>query len=99
MSQASNQLPIPPDAVSDTESSEIVRAWIVNGGLQCSLRIGIWKDIRSWGILLADIAKYVADARAKEGGFDRNETIGLIRKMFNIEIDNPTCESEGGYVA
>ena len=99
MSQAMNQLPIPPDAISDAESAEIVRAWIVNGGLQCSLKIGIWEDVRCWGILLADIAKYVADAREKEGGFDRHETIDLIKAMFNDEIDNPTCESEGDYVS
>ena len=99
MSQTTNQLPIPPDAISDTESVEIVRAWVVNGGLQCSLKIGIWEDIRCWGILLADIAKYVADAREKEGGFDTDETIALIREMFNNEIDNATCESEGDYVS
>jgi hypothetical protein len=98
VSHSDNQLPIPPDAMTDPKSIEMVRAWIVDGGLQASLQMGIWEDVRAWGILLADIVKYVADAKEKGGGMDRSQTIRQIRKSFIAELDASTCESEGDFV-
>lgn len=98
MSVAENQLLIPPDAESDPKSVEMVRAWIVNGGLQCSLQMAVWDDVRAWGILLADVLRFVADARLKNAAIARLETIALIRQAFDAELDSPTCETEGDYV-
>jgi hypothetical protein len=98
MSHTENCLQIPPDAASDPKSVEMVRAWIIDGGLQCSLQMGIWEDVRAWGILLADIARYVADAQGKESGMDHAEVIAAIRTTFEVELDNPTSETEGDFV-
>jgi hypothetical protein len=98
VSHTDNQLPIPPDAMSDPKSVEMVRARIVDGGLQASLEMGIWEDVHAWGILLADIAKYVADATEKAGGTDRSLTIQQIRASFDAELDASTCEPEGDFV-
>ena len=98
MSHTNNQLPIPPDAMTDPRSVEMVRAWIVNGGLQASLQMGVWEDVRAWGILLADLVKYVADAKEKDGGIDRSHTIKQVRKSIDAELDASTCESEGEFV-
>jgi hypothetical protein len=98
VSHTDNQLPIPPDALTDPKSIEMVRAWIVDGGLQASLEMGVWDDVRAWGILLADIAKYVADAKEKDGGMDQSRTIEQIRKSFDDELNASTCESEGDFV-
>ena len=97
MSHNDNQLPIPPDAMTDPKYMEMVRAWIINGGLQASLQMGVWEDVRAWGILLADLVKYVADARPKDGGVDRSHTIEQIRRSLDSELNASTCESEGDF--
>ena len=99
MGERPRQLLIPPDAEAAPDSVEMVRDWIVDGGLQCSLEMGIREDFRARGILLADILRYVADAREKQGGVDTSESIRRIRSAFDAELDSPTCETEGDDVA
>jgi hypothetical protein len=97
------QLPIPGDAIADPQSVEMIRAWIANRGLHCSLNIGIWgadgsmDERRAWGILLADVVKHVADALVGEG-LDKNETVAKVRESFLAELDKPTSSSQGGFV-
>ena len=97
MSVSENQLFIPPDAHADPKSVEMVRAWIVDGGLQISLQTAVWDDVRSWGILLADVCRFIADAHHKKNGLDRVQTIANIRKTFEVELDSPTCPTEGDF--
>jgi Domain of unknown function (DUF5076) len=103
MGFSDGQLSIPGEAIADPNSAEMVRAWIANKGLHCTVNIGIWgqggrHDERdAWGILLADITRHVADALALEGE-DRIESIARIRKSFLIELDNPTSGTTGDFV-
>jgi hypothetical protein len=94
------ELAIPPGALEDPQSGEMLRAWIAKGGLHCTLRIGTWKadEAIAWGILLSDAARHVADALEKEKGTKREETLAAIRESFDREMDAPTSEIEGGFV-
>ena len=94
------QLNIPPGALEDPKSCEMLRAWIAKGGLHCSLRIGVWKDKEAiaWGIVLSDAARHVADALQKETGVNSQETIAAIRESFDREIEAPTADTEGSFV-
>ncbi len=94
------ELAIPPGALEDPQSGEMLRAWIAKGGLQCSLRIGTWKEKEAiaWGIVLSDAARHVADALAKEKGINREETLAAIRESFDREMESPTSETEGNFV-
>ena len=62
------ELTIPPAAADGRKSVELVRAWIVDDGLHCSLRPGVWPgggesyEPIGWGLLLADVARHAADA-------------------------------------
>jgi hypothetical protein len=99
MSHTANNLSIPPDAISDPHSVEMVRAWIANSALHCCLQVGVWSDKPgAWGILLADIARHVANAMEEEQGAEVSETIATIRKAFDAEMDSPTDEPTGGFV-
>jgi hypothetical protein len=97
------QLPIPGEAIVDPKSVEMLRAWIANHALHCSLNIGVWEsspdvdERHAWGIVLADVAKHVADAFATEGK-PRDESIALIRRSFLDELDEPTSASAGDFV-
>ena len=83
------QLTVPGAAIADPKSVEMIRAWIANRGLHCSLRIGAWeqnpgvREDHAWGILLADVVKHVADALATMGK-DKKATIAAIRKHREV---------------
>lgn len=92
MSHADNRLPIPPAAAADPRSMEMIRAWITDSGLHCSLQMGLWEDenMGGWGILLADIVRQVASARQEKAGVGQAQTIAEIRHIFDAELDPPT---------
>ena len=94
------ELPIPPVAKKAAEAHEIIRAWIAEEGLHCSLSVDNWPDNESvgWGILLSDVVRHVADALLQLKGIERDETIRQIRITLNKELDHPTAEAKGEIV-
>jgi hypothetical protein len=71
----------------------MVRAWIAEGDLYIVLNIGFWEDPHrgiderdAWGILMADMARHIADAHEKEYGRDPRATLNLIRGAFDRQI-------------
>jgi hypothetical protein len=95
-----NEISPPPGAYEDAKSHELLRAWVANGGLHCSLDVGAWDDenvLIGWGILLSDVARHVADALAK-GGKNREMCLREMQKVFNDELDAPTAETSGSFV-
>ena len=92
-----NELTVPPSARSDKHAQEVLRAWIVNGGLHCSLTVdGFGEEERTvWGILLTDVVRHVANALQEAKGWDKAETVQEIRRIFNAELDAPTAEPSG----
>ena len=95
------ELKIPPAARSDKQASELVRAWVAHGGLQCSLNVNAWPDdmaATGWGILLSDIARHVADAIQQTKNLDKAGTLSKIRAVFNSELDKPTSDVAGKFV-
>jgi len=62
------ELIVPPAAQEDDKSVEMLRVWIAQKGLHCSLNIGMYEEAKrvneekAWGIILADAAKHIADA-------------------------------------
>ncbi len=93
------ELPIPPAARSDKNAREMIRAWVADNDLHCSLEIGCWGDdeLMAWGILLTDVVRHVSDAMNKDKGWDRAEIVRAIRKVFNAELDSPTAEPTGKF--
>lgn len=100
MTSSANELPVPEAAGADSESREMLRAWVANAGLHCSLNIGAWGEDEAivWGILLSDVARHVANALEEGRGVPQNETINRIREHFNLELDSPTDEPRGRFV-
>jgi hypothetical protein len=81
-------LAVPPGAL-EKGGNEILRAAIVEGGLQVSMWPA-FNEREAWGILLADITRHVARMYGTENGASEDETIDLIRSMFDAELDKPT---------
>lgn len=94
------ELVVPPAAVRDPDAVEVIRAWIAEQGLHCSLNVGMHGDdeTRAWGILLADAARHVADALSSSGHREREVVLDQICASFLRELDTPTSKTTGGYV-
>jgi uncharacterized protein DUF5076 len=96
------ELTAPPAAQRDANSVEMIRVWIAERELQCSIFVGMYKDSkfpeeRAWGILLADVARHVSDALLKSGQTNRT-TVSDIRDSFLRELDIPTSDTKGSFV-
>jgi hypothetical protein len=93
-----SELPIPPATKSDMKAREVLRAWVANNDLHCSLEIGSWGDqeAQAWGILLTDVVRHVANAMA-EKGHKKEDTVREIRKVFTAELDSATAEVSGAF--
>ena len=90
-------LGVPSEVESDSQSQEILRAWVAHGGLVCALRPETWPDAGNWGIVLADVARHVANAVHEVNGADPGATIGRIRALFEAELDRPTDTPTGHF--
>lgn len=88
------ELKIPDAAKADPEAVEILRIWLSGGSQHVSLKTGVWDDPAAWGLMLADVARHVANAYATDGA-DREETLRRAVHGFNIEMDSPTDEPRG----
>ena|SRR5881296_1585436 len=98
MTEPNRQLIIPPVAACSDKSTEILQAWMVDQSLHCSLRPTAFDNPSPWGLVLADIAKHVANALYEEHRFSVEDTLDSIRYMFNAEMLNPTDEAKGNFV-
>jgi hypothetical protein len=90
-------LEVPPEVERDATAREVFRGWVANGGLVCALRPEIWEDRASWGLVLADAARHIANATAELDGTDPAVTVQRIRKIFNQELDSPTDKPTGNF--
>lgn len=76
---------------------EVLRAWVANEGLVCAVRPETWEDATAWGIVLADVARHVANAVQELKGDDPAATVARIRAVFNSELSEPTDTPTGRF--
>lgn len=99
-----NERPIPEAALRDEDAVEMLRVWIAEQKLHCSMKVGMYRETmnipeeKAWGVILADVARHLA--KALESGYSANEAESLekIRNSFFAELGAPTSEAKGGFV-
>jgi Domain of unknown function (DUF5076) len=89
------ELLAPPAAEADPSAVEVVRVWVARGGQHVSINPFVWKDPQAWGIVLADLARHLANAYQQELGLDTKETMTKITDLFVAELTNPTDTARG----
>jgi hypothetical protein len=90
MSKSNTQeLPTPANVRARKDVHELLRVWVVDGGLAVSMGMG-FEDPSVWGLALVDIARHAARIYAAEGVCAEAEAIERIRTMWNAEIAAPT---------
>ena len=95
------ELPVPPNVLSDRNACELIRAWVAQGGLVCSLNPTAWPKDQApiaWGILLSDVARHVGDALHQSFGIEKAEVLARIRGVFDAELDRPSADAMGKFV-
>ena len=81
--------PLPPDVIGRDDAAEVLRAFVVDGGLSIAFTRA-FEEPDMWGLLLVDIARHAARAYAREAGFTEEEAMTRIVDMFEAEIARPT---------
>lgn len=99
-----NERPIPEAALRDEDAVEMLRVWIAEKKLHCSMKVGMYRETmnipeeKAWGVILADVARHVANAL--ESGYSTNaaESLKKILESFVNELDTPSSEIKGDFV-
>ncbi|MBQ0930618.1 DUF5076 domain-containing protein [Ideonella alba] len=95
-------LVVPPAAVRDDNSIQMLSGWIAEQGMHCTLNIGFFdgqghKETEAWGIFLADVVRHIANAWSEERGVDAADSVASILQSLNDELDTPTSDVSGGF--
>jgi hypothetical protein len=81
--------PLPPDVMGREDAIEVLRAFVLDGGLSIAFTRA-FEEPDMWGLLLVDIARHAARAYARESEFTEEEALARIVEMFEAEIARPT---------
>jgi len=99
-----NERPIPEAALRDQDAVEMLRVWIAEKKLHCSMKVGMYRETmnvseeKAWGTILADVARHLANALESGYASDATESLQKIRDSFVKELGAPTSETKGGFV-
>jgi len=83
------QQPLPPDVIGRDDATEVLRAFVLDGGLSIAF-MRAFEEPDMWGLLLVDIARHASRAYAKESDYTEQEALRRIIDMFEAEIARPT---------
>ena len=81
--------PLPPDVMGREDATEVLRAFVLDGGLSIAFTRA-FEEPDMWGLLLVDIARHAARAYARESNYTEDEALARIVDMFESEIARPT---------
>ena len=84
-----NEQPLPPDVIGRQDATEVLRAFVVDGGLSIAFTRA-FEEPDMWGLLLVDIARHAARAYARESEYTEEDALSRILEMFQAEIERPT---------
>ena len=81
--------PLPPDVIGRDDATEVLRAFVVDGGLSIAFTRA-FEEPDMWGLLLVDVARHASRAFARESAYSEDEALRRIIDMFEAEIARPT---------
>lgn len=83
------QQPLPPDVENREDATEVLRAFVLDGGLSIAF-MRAFEEPEMWGLLLVDIARHAARAYSRESNYTEDEALERIVEMFESEIARPS---------
>ena len=85
MDQHPHELPIPDPSANNEHAREILRVWAAGGRPQISIDTTVWEDPVSWGIMLVDLAKHLANAYEQAGRMNHAMVLSRIKQNFDAK--------------
>ncbi len=89
MAAGPKEQPLPPDVIGREDATEVLRAFVLDGGLSIAFTRA-FEEPEMWGLLLVDIARHAARAYARESDYSEEEALERILEMFGAELERPT---------
>jgi hypothetical protein len=80
---------LPPDVIGRADATEVLRAFVVDGGLSIAFTRA-FEEPDMWGLVLVDVARHAARAYARESAYTEEEALARIVDMFEAETARPT---------
>jgi hypothetical protein len=99
-----NERPIPEAALRDENAVEMLRVWIAEEKLHCSMKVGMYVETmnipeeKAWGVILADITRHLVAALESGYSTNRSEALQKIRDSYLKELSTPTSGAAGKFV-
>jgi hypothetical protein len=99
-----NERLIPEAAYRDKDAVEMLRVWIAEKRLHCSIKVGMYAEstsideAKAWGTILADAARHIANALHEGYGQGSADSLQKIQAQMNAELDAPRSPAEGKFV-
>jgi hypothetical protein len=99
-----NERPIPQAALNDPNAVEMLRVWVADRQLHCSLKIGMYRDGMgideelAWGTILSDAARHIAKALHPGDPRLASESLAKLVEKLNAELASPSSKLDGGFV-
>jgi hypothetical protein len=81
--------PLPPDVMGREDATEVLRAFVVDGGVSIAFARA-FEEPDMWGLLLVDVARHASRVYARESAYREDEALRRIVDMFEAEISRPT---------
>lgn len=81
--------PLPPDVLGREDATEVLRAFVLDGGLSIAFQRA-FDEPEVWGLLLVDVARHAARAYARESDYSEDDALARIVEMFEAELARPT---------
>jgi hypothetical protein len=81
--------PLPPDVMGRDDATEVLRAFVLDGGLSVAFTRA-FEEPDMWGLVLVDVARHAARAYARESAYTEEEALARIVDMFEAEIARAT---------
>jgi hypothetical protein len=85
----------PPDAAThDPLAFELARLWLADGAPHVALRTGVWPDPAAWGVVLVDLARYIALAYHQSSDIALGEAFERILYGLRAELEPPSARGD-----
>jgi hypothetical protein len=81
--------PLPPDVMGRADATEVLRAFVIDGGLSIAFTRA-FEEPDMWGLVLVDVARHAARVYARESAYTEEEALARIVDMFEAEIARVT---------
>jgi hypothetical protein len=79
---------VPPGASRDPAAMELVRIWVSREAPYFAIAGSQWDDPAVWGLLLADLARHVANVYQRDTGANTDATVDRIKSGFLAELSS-----------